>query len=203
MKSLIPVCLLTVVLAAGCGSDEAASTAEDPTTAANSASAPDTPDPSSAEATSDAVKAASGKTHELDGLTLTTPKGWSDVGEKQTSDTVLSVMHTGMDDTPERLYVRRVTTKAAPEAVAKSSRAALQEAGANKVAEQGTIEVAGQQATYSTAHRKGGGIDERFYQYVVPGEQATWVLTFSINRWQQRPLPQDVIDSVLMTVEVE
>lgn len=203
MKSLIPVCLLTVVLAAGCGSDEAASTAEDPTDAATSASAADTSTPASAEASTDAVEPASGKTHQLDGLTLTTPKGWSDVGEKQTSDTVLSVMHTGMDDTPERLYVRRVTTNAPPEAVAKSSRTALQEVGATKVAEQDVVEVAGQEAVYSTARRKGGGIDERFSQYVLTGDQATWVLTFSINRWQQRPVPQDVIDSVLMTVEVD
>lgn len=200
MKSLIPVCLLTVVLAAGCGSDEAANTAEDPAT---SASAPDSATASSAEASPEAVQAASGKTYELDGLTVTTPKGWSDVGEKQTSDTVLSVMHTGMDDTPERLYVRRVTTKGSPEAVAKSSRTALQEVGATKVAEQGMVEVAGQPAVYSTASRKGGGIHERFSQYVVTGDQATWVLTFSINRWQQRPVPQDVIDSVLMTVEVD
>lgn len=202
MKSLIPVSLLAVVLASGCGADQADSTAEDPTDAATSASAPQDPEPTSDEPSSEPVKAASGKTFELDGLTLTTPKGWSDVGEEQTDDTVLSVMHTGVDDTPERLFVRRVTSDASAAGVAKSSRQDLQEIGATKVAEQGTVDVAGQEATYSTANRKGGGVQERFHQYVLTGDQATWVLTFSVNRWQQRPDPQDVIDSVLMTVEV-
>lgn len=202
MKTLIPVCLLALVVASGCGTNDADSAA-DPSSDATSASAPETPTETSAGAiaSSEPVQPASGATHELKGLTLTTPKGWSDVGEKQTPDTVLSVMHTGMDDSPERLWIRRVSPEKSADAVAKSSRQGLEEVGAVKVAEQGTVEIAGQEATYSTANRNGGGLQERYHQYVLTGDDATWVLTFSVNRWQQRPDPQDVIDSILMTVE--
>lgn len=205
MKSVIPVCLLALVVATGCGTEEGG-TATDPATAATSASGPETPAETPEETTSPTpkpVKPADGKTHELDGLTITTPKRWSDVGEEQTSDTVLSVMHTGIDDTPERLWVRRVADESATSKVARSSRQGLEEIGAVKVAEKGTVEIAGQQAVYSTANRSGGGVQERFHQYVLAGDDATWVLTFSINRWQQRPDPQTVIDSVLMTVELD
>lgn len=206
MKLLIPVSLLTLVLASGCGTadsdDEPAAAADSSASASTEESAEQATSEATASASAKEVKPASGKTYQLDGLTLTTPRGWSDVGERQTPDTVLSVMHTGVDDTPERLWVRRLTPDAGRSATARSARAQLEEIGATKVAQQETVEVAGATASYSTAARSEGGVDERFHQYVIAGDQATWVLTFSINRWQQRPDPQQVLDSVLATVQL-
>lgn len=204
MKPVLPALLLAVTLLGACGAEGAnEAEAEQAESTAEAVTDPASESPSgTAEPSATPVKPANGKTYRLDGLTVTVPKGWSDVGEQPSDDTVLAVMHTGVDDTPERLAVRRVSTQSPRAAVAAEARLDLKSVGAVKVKDKGTVAVAGQKAAYSTAIRDRGGVYQRYHQYVVTDDDVTWVLTFSVNRWQQRPDPQRVIDSILTTVKV-
>lgn len=186
---------VATVLLAGCGPN----TAED-----DPGADPSTTTPETSSATSDApdaVEPMKGRTYELDGLSITVPKSWKDVGERATPDTVLAVVNTSMDDVPQRLSVQRIDA-AEGEITAQDQHDALAEIGAKKISEREPVEVAGAEALYTTAVRNEGGVNQRFHRYVLTGEEATWVLTFSVNRWQQRPDPDQQIQAILASVDL-
>lgn len=186
---------VAALILAGCGS----TTAEDDPGAEASAS-PTTSESADSDPT-EAVTPMKGRTYELDGLTITVPKSWKDVGERATPDVVLSVVNTSMDDVPQRLSIARIDG-AEGGVTAQEQEDALAEIGAKKIQEQEPVEIDGVEALYTTAVRDEGGVNQRFHRYVIAGEDATWVLTFSVNRWQQRPDPDKQIQAILASVAV-
>lgn len=185
---------VAALILAGCGS----TTAEDDPGAEASAS------PTTSESASDPTETVApmkGRTYELDGLTITVPKSWTDVGERGTPDVVLSVVNTSMDDVPQRLSIARIDGGEGG-VTAQDQQDALAEMGAKKIQEQEPVEIDGVEALYTTAVRNEGGVNQRFHSYVIDGEDATWVLTFSVNRWQQRPDPDEQIQAILASVAV-
>lgn len=196
--------VLGLSLLVGCGTQEATGSAGDQAPSpSSSASSPTTSaEPSSPAKPSRTVAPADGPTIKGKGVEVVVPQGWSVVQELAGPDVVLTATHTGVDDSPENLFVRDLGDPVGDAAeAARSNRAYLEDQdGVTKVEDLGSTEIGGRTASHVRGVRNQGGLHEQLDQFWVAGGQRSMVLTFRTNRWQIHPNPRQVVASVLATV---
>ena len=199
---ILAALLLAAAVLTGCGSD--ATTDSD--TVANDSSTPT----ASQEATTPSAKPdpeakpASGPELSTAGLSCSVPKGWADTSGDAPAGVILSAADLrDADDNPAMISVSKLERgPSSIKAAEARSSATLTSGGATHIVVEDPLEIGGHDASHVRGVTEDAGAHYRVDQYVVPTDDAAWVIRISTNQYLTDDYRDRTVDSILVSCQI-